>query len=399
MALSAGAPPFASAGKNFWIVKPFSSSTITSVAVAAPGRSGRPSSSQAATRRSGRARRDAEFGTRGLGRLHIGGCQKRSRPNDPARHLGHGRITSSAALVRSVTSSAGRPPFTSASARGRLCAIPRSPAPGSPGRGGRSRPRGGFARRGVIGGTPFWASRLRQMSDASGGDISAKDESRASRLCLGPPKRGRQGAFTLGGHRRPRLYRRPSDDGHIFHLVKKSSPKARKSLSHTTRAAPSVASPACWRKQRKARGPSRTRSRQIRLDGRAAVEIGGQHGERACHRNRGRTTSPSRSRASGPPIAASGQTWIAAGTLPRGSRHPPVRHQRHPQPPVLQHRERGRQRMQFGHAIGPRPLERTTTITSEVNSPALKARLTESWSWKMRTAPRPTCRSGATAEP
>jgi hypothetical protein len=62
-------------------------------------------------------------------------------------------------------------------------------------------------------------------------------------------------------------------------------------------------------------------------------------------------------RASGPPAAASGLTWIAAGTLPAGARHAPVGHQRHPQPAILQHRQRRRQRMQFGHPVGLRPLK------------------------------------------
>ena len=44
------------------------------------------------------------------------------------------------------------------------------------------------------------------------------------------------------------------------------------------------------------------------------------------------------------------------------------------------------------------PWKRTTTTVSPVNSPALKASFTASWSWNTRAGASMTWRSGATAE-
>ena len=45
------------------------------------------------------------------------------------------------------------------------------------------------------------------------------------------------------------------------------------------------------------------------------------------------------------------------GDLAAGATHPTVGHQRHPEAPVLQHRQRRGELVQFRHAVGRRPLE------------------------------------------
>ena len=66
--------------------------------------------------------------------------------------------------------------------------------------------------------------------------------------------------------------------------------------------------------------------------------------------------SPSRTRASGPPSAASGVRWMAAGTLPGRAGHPAVGDDRDPLPAVLEHAERRGELVQLGHAVGGRAL-------------------------------------------
>ncbi len=95
---------------------------MISLAVAAPGRSGRPSSSQAAIRRSVAPGETPKVAPAAFAALTSAGVKSVPAPTMPPGTSAMARIASSATGVRSVTSSAGRPPATSASARGRACA-------------------------------------------------------------------------------------------------------------------------------------------------------------------------------------------------------------------------------------------------------------------------------------
>ena len=66
--------------------------------------------------------------------------------------------------------------------------------------------------------------------------------------------------------------------------------------------------------------------------------------------------SPSRTRESGPSSAASGVTWIAAGTLPDAPDIRPSVTIATSLPAVLEYAERGRQLVQLGHPVGGRAL-------------------------------------------
>ena len=111
-----------------------------------------------------------------------------------------------------------------------------------------------------------------------------------------------------------------------------------------------------------------------------------------------RTTSPSRSFAIGPPSAASGVTWIAAGTLPEAPDMRPSVTSATSKPAVLQHAERRRQLVQLRHAVGRGPWKRTTATKSRSSSPALKAACSSSWLSKTSAGASITWRSGFTAE-
>ena len=94
--------------------------------------------------------------------------------------------------------------------------------------------------------------------------------------------------------------------------------------------------------------------RQRRRPGGELVRVH-QHVERAGSAS-SRTTSPSRSREIGPPCTDSGVTWIAAGMAPEAPDMRPSVTQRDRWPALLQHAERGRQRVQLGHPVGRGPL-------------------------------------------
>ena len=67
--------------------------------------------------------------------------------------------------------------------------------------------------------------------------------------------------------------------------------------------------------------------------------------------------SPSRTRAIGPPSAASGVTWMAAGTLPEAPDIRPSVTRATLKPLSCSTDSGGRQLVQLGHAVGARALE------------------------------------------
>ena len=91
---------------------------MISEAVAAPGNKGRPSSSQAAMMRSVAPGETPNIAPAALAALTSAGVSSVPAPTTPPGTCDMARIASSAQAVRRVTSSAGKPPATSARARG-----------------------------------------------------------------------------------------------------------------------------------------------------------------------------------------------------------------------------------------------------------------------------------------
>ena len=102
---------------------------------------------------------------------------------------------------------------------------------------------------------------------------------------------------------------------------------------------------------------------------------------------------------SGPPAAASGVQWIAAGTLPEAPRHAAVGDERDAVAAVHQHAERGRELVQLGHAVRARAL--VADDRDEVARRARRGRRrrgSRAWSSKTRAGAVTTRCSGATAD-
>ena len=128
-----------------------------------------------------------------------------------------------------------------------------------------------------------------------------------------PADLGGSAALLGGGHVQVLPSRR---DGRFGWHPAGGSADVSRQTSHDQRRAIGGQARRCWRKAaNNSRPMPKLVGRQIGHDRFAVVEIRGQHVSVPATAS-SRTTSPSRSRASGPPIAASGQTWIAAGTLP-----------------------------------------------------------------------------------
>jgi hypothetical protein len=111
-----------------------------------------------------------------------------------------------------------------------------------------------------------------------------------------------------------------------------------------------------------------------------------------------RTTSPSRSSASGPPAAASGDTWIAAGTLPEAPLMRPSVTSATRKPLPCRTASGGVSLCSSGMPLARGPCQRTTQTRSHSSSPAWKAASIASWLSKMRAGASITCRSCGTAD-
>ncbi len=309
MAFSAGAPPFASAGKNFWIVIALFQKDHHLGRGGGPGQKRQPLVLAGRDQPVGRAGRDAERRPRRLGRLHIGGRQQRARADDPARHLGH--------------------------------------------RADHVERRRG-AQRHLQRGKPARHQRLGQRA-AMGRILDHQhrdDRGEAADL-------GGGAALLGGGHGQA-----PSWGGGGMGGVRQPEPPPRWQGPHA------------GGRPRTARARSRTRWRTDRRPPASRVSKSAASTVSVPATASSRTMSPSRSCASGPPIAASGQTWIAAGTLPEAPDIRPSVTSATLQPAVLQDRQRRRQRMQLRHPVrAAAPGSGRRRSVSEVNSPALKARL------------------------
>ncbi len=144
-----------------------------------------------------------------------------------------------------------------------------------------------------------------------------------------------------------------------FILVKISSPKARKLVraSDHQRRAIGGRRRHCGGRPRTARAPCRDSLADRSATTGSRVSKSAASTDSVPATASSRTMSPSRSRASGPPQRGLGRDMDRGGHLARGPRHPAVGHQRHLQPAVLQHRQRRRQRVQFRHPVGLRPLK------------------------------------------
>src|SRR6476659_7577827 len=114
-----GAPPEASAGKNFISVKPASRTDSTSDTVAVPGRNGSPVPAIAASRAGvvpGETRNCAPASAASLAWPGVSTVPAPTRISGTSSAIA--RIASSATGVRSVSSMTGRPPATRARATG-----------------------------------------------------------------------------------------------------------------------------------------------------------------------------------------------------------------------------------------------------------------------------------------
>ena len=108
--------------------------------------------------------------------------------------------------------------------------------------------------------------------------------------------------------------------------------------------------------------------------------------------------SPSRIRAIGPPSAASGVMWIAAGTLPEAPDMRPSVRSATLWPRSCKTPSVGVSLCNSGMPLARGPWKRTTTTVSPVNSPAWNAAFTWFWSSKTRARASTTCSSGFTAD-
>ena len=135
------------------------------------------------------------------------------------------------------------------------------------------------------------------------------------------------------------------------------------------------------------------------VTGGAGGEVGFQHFERARDRVDADQVAVAQL-GEGPPLAASGATWMAAGTLPEAPDMRPSVTSATFSPRSCRTDEGGREASGVRASRWPSgPGSGRRRPCRSVNSPALKAAFTPSWSWKMRA--RGFDRSGvraATAE-
>ena len=111
-----------------------------------------------------------------------------------------------------------------------------------------------------------------------------------------------------------------------------------------------------------------------------------------------RTMSPSRSRASGPPSAASGVRWMAAGTLPDAPDMRPSVTSATLKPLSCSTPSDGVSLCSSGMPLACGPWKRTTATRSRSSSPALKAASSSSWSSKITAGASISRCCGLTAE-
>ncbi|MCY1294137.1 hypothetical protein D9M70_434190 [compost metagenome] len=97
-----------------------------------------------------------------------------------------------------------------------------------------------------------------------------------------------------------------------------------------------------------------------------------------------RTRSPSRTRASGPPSKASGQTWMAAGIFPEAPDMRPSVTSATLKPRSCSTPRKGVSLCSSGMPLLRGPWKRITATRSRSSSPALKASASACWSWKTR---------------
>ena len=108
--------------------------------------------------------------------------------------------------------------------------------------------------------------------------------------------------------------------------------------------------------------------------------------------------SPSRTRASGPPSSASGQTWIAAGTVPEAPLMRPSVTSATRCPRRWSTVSGGVSLWSSGMPLARGPWKRTTTTTSRSSSPAAKAACSASCESNTRAGACTRCRSSGTAD-
>ena len=111
-----------------------------------------------------------------------------------------------------------------------------------------------------------------------------------------------------------------------------------------------------------------------------------------------RKTSPSCTQASGPPAAASGDTWMAAGTLPEAPLMRPSVTKATAKPLFCRMAKGGVSLCSSGMPLACGPCQRTTHTTSRSNSPALKAACSASCESNTRHGACTTCRSAGTED-
>jgi hypothetical protein len=219
-----------------------------------------------------------------LAALTSAGVRRVPAPTTPPGTWAMARITSRAAGVRRVTSSAGRPPLTSASARGRAWA------------------RSSITRTGMTG------ARRQISAGVMGLSFGVVHGETGGHTACNQGVGGASSAL-LNHEGRARSHHQRRPFGGWADVLAEGCEQ----LSPDAEAV----------------------RRQVGLGQRAAVEIGDQCRQRAGAAS-SRTTSPSRSRASGPPCRRLGRDMDRGGHLARGPRHAPVGDQRHLQPAVLQ---------------------------------------------------------------
>ena len=111
-----------------------------------------------------------------------------------------------------------------------------------------------------------------------------------------------------------------------------------------------------------------------------------------------RTISPSCTRASGPPAAASGETWMAAGTLPEAPLIRPSVTKATAKPLFCRIAKGGVSLCSSGMPLACGPCQRTTHTTSRSNSPTLNAACSASWESNTRQGACTTWRSAGTED-